>query len=160
VGSPSPAARAQVRALAAGGARWTDVDAADLLDLSARELAGRAAALAARPPGAAVISVSGAVDPAARAAVATALARLCAQAVAGAELTVVSGGATARAVLTRAGVTALTLLGEVAPGVVLSRTSAHRPERVRHVITKSGSFGGRDALTGLVAAAGPSRGEL
>lgn len=167
VGSPSPAARAQLRALVADGARWTDLNAADLLALTARELAGRAAALAERPAGAAVISVSGEVDPRARAAVASALARLCAPAVARAELTVVTGGATARAVLTRAGVTALTLLGEVAPGVVLSRAAAGtgpapagpRCGRARHIITKSGSFGGPDALASLVSAASGERGE-
>ena len=55
---------------------------------------------------------------------------------------VLTGGETARAVLTAAGVTRLVVAGELQPGVV----RAHVPELDLDVITKAGAFGGPDAL--------------
>lgn len=53
-----------------------------------------------------------------------------------------TGGETARAILTRAGVARLRLLEEVEPGVPLSRVAGAGP----HVVTKAGAFGSDEAL--------------
>jgi 4-hydroxythreonine-4-phosphate dehydrogenase len=55
---------------------------------------------------------------------------------------VATGGETARAVLTAAGVDRLTVLGETAPGVVRS----HVAPLGLDVVTKAGAFGDPDAL--------------
>ena len=55
---------------------------------------------------------------------------------------VATGGETARAVLTAAGVSRLEVAGEVEPGVVRGRV----PELELDVVTKAGAFGDRDAL--------------
>lgn len=55
---------------------------------------------------------------------------------------IVTGGETARAVLTAAGVTRLVVLGEIAPGVVRSRV----PPLGLDVVTKAGAFGDPDTL--------------
>jgi uncharacterized protein YgbK (DUF1537 family) len=55
---------------------------------------------------------------------------------------VATGGETARAVLTRAGVSRLLVTGEVEPGVVRARV----PERELDVVTKAGAFGDPEAL--------------
>lgn len=56
---------------------------------------------------------------------------------------VITGGETARAALTAAGIRQLELQGEVEPGVPLGRTSG---ENTIPVITKAGAFGDRDCL--------------
>lgn len=53
-----------------------------------------------------------------------------------------TGGETARAILTRAGVARLRLLEEIEPGVPLSRVAGGGP----HVVTKAGAFGSDEAL--------------
>jgi len=149
VGSHSPVALDQARILAAHGARWIRFDARHLLAMSAREHDWHGAALLHRAPGVAtVVSVTGQVDGRAGPAVAAALGQVCAIAVASARLAVISGGTTARAVLVRAGVTSLTLLGEIEPGTVLARAAG--PRRPLHVITKAGSFSDSAALLRLV----------
>jgi uncharacterized protein YgbK (DUF1537 family) len=55
---------------------------------------------------------------------------------------VATGGETARAVLTAAGVSRLVITGELEPGIVLGRV----PELDLDVVTKAGSFGDPDAL--------------
>lgn len=55
---------------------------------------------------------------------------------------VLTGGETARAVLTAAGVSRLVVVGELEPGVV----HAHVPELDLDVVTKAGAFGDPDAL--------------
>ena len=59
---------------------------------------------------------------------------------------VVTGGETARAVLSAAGVRALEVRGELEPGVVLSMAGA------LPVVTKAGAFGEPDSLVGAVEA--------
>jgi D-threonate/D-erythronate kinase len=77
---------------------------------------------------------------------ATAVAQQIAETVAGVvddiDTLVLTGGETARAVLTAAGVTRLVVAGEVEPGVVHS----HVPELDLHVVTKAGAFGDPDTL--------------
>ena len=152
VGSHSAIGQAQARALAATGIPAVEYRAADLVAMTETELAG---ALPDRP-GSTVVSLTGDVDPDLRERAAAALAAICAPAVRSAGVVVLSGGATARAVLTAAGVTSLRLLGELAPGAVLSRPNgtAHST----HVITKSGSFGDDHTLVRLVAAITASKG--
>jgi D-threonate/D-erythronate kinase len=55
---------------------------------------------------------------------------------------VVTGGETARAILTGAGVSRLVVTGEVEPGIV----SGHVPELRLHLVTKAGGFGDPDTL--------------
>lgn len=59
---------------------------------------------------------------------------------------VLTGGETAHAVLQRGGVSALRVLGEIEPGVVLSRAAGLNP----HVVTKAGSFGDDGVLVRLL----------
>ncbi len=77
---------------------------------------------------------------------ATAVARQIAEAVAGVvddiDTLVLTGGETARAVLTGAGVSRLVVVGELEPGVV----HAHVPELDLGVVTKAGAFGDPDTL--------------
>jgi D-threonate/D-erythronate kinase len=149
VGSHNPAAQAQVRALAAQGARRVSFDAGHLVTMSARDRMAHGLALGRRTPGVAtVVCVAGPVDARASQAVASALGDICAMAVAEARLVIICGGATARAVLPPAGVTALRLLGEVEPGTVLARAAG--PPNPPHVITRAGSFGDGAALLRLV----------
>jgi uncharacterized protein YgbK (DUF1537 family) len=102
------------------------------------------------PEGARVISLTGDVDPGRHEHAARTLGEICREAVREADVLILSGGATARAVLTTAGITALELVGEIEPGIVLSRPrGAAGPA---HVITKSGSFGDEQSLVRLVAA--------
>lgn len=54
---------------------------------------------------------------------------------------IATGGETARAILTAAGISRLAVQGELAPGVVLSRT-----ETGLNVVTKAGAFGQPDTL--------------
>jgi uncharacterized protein YgbK (DUF1537 family) len=67
---------------------------------------------------------------------------------------VLTGGATASAVLARLGVGVLELLWEAAPGIPVSR--ALGTAEPFEVVTKSGGFGGPDALVDLVALVGRS----
>lgn len=57
-----------------------------------------------------------------------------------------TGGETARAILTRAGVTRLRLLQEIEPGVPLSRAVGAGSAPGPHVVTKAGAFGSGEAL--------------
>lgn len=61
---------------------------------------------------------------------------------------VATGGETARAVLTAAGVTRLVVTGEIEPGIVRS----HVPELSLELVTKAGAFGDADALLRCVGA--------
>ncbi|WP_078635466.1 MULTISPECIES: four-carbon acid sugar kinase family protein [Streptomyces] len=76
------------------------------------------------------------------------LGRIAAPAASAAGTLILTGGETARAVLTHSGVHALELLAEPAPSVVLARTREPVP---RHVITKAGGFGAPDTLSRIVA---------
>jgi uncharacterized protein YgbK (DUF1537 family) len=75
--------------------------------------------------------------------IAAGLAAICAPVTARAELLVLAGGETARAVLTTIGITELNIVAEPDPGIVLSYTGVPAPA---HVMTKAGSFGDDDAL--------------
>lgn len=66
---------------------------------------------------------------------------------------VATGGETARAVLTAAGVSRLVVDGEVEPGVVRATV----PELDLDVVTKAGAFGDRDALLRCLPFAGAGR---
>ncbi|MEW2546257.1 nucleotide-binding domain containing protein [Streptomyces sp. NPDC047002] len=76
--------------------------------------------------------------------------------VTGADTAVLTGGATARAVLTVARTTSLRLPGEAEPGAVLSVTD---DGTARQIATKSGSFGDARTLVRLaLPAAAPPHG--
>jgi uncharacterized protein YgbK (DUF1537 family) len=143
VGSHSAAGLAQAKALA--GHPSVEFNAAEL---PAEELPAT--------DGVRVVSLTGDVDPGLRKHVAKTLGAICGPAVRAADVVILSGGATARAVLTAAGITSLRLLGEMAPGTVLSRPSG--VDRPAYVITKSGSFGDEHALVRLVAAVTAAKG--
>jgi len=157
IGSPSPVAHEQVHALVSQGAQWIGLEAGELLTMSPEERGRQGAAISGRARGIpTVVSIIGDLHLAARPAIAAALGEVCAPAVADAEVAVMAGGATARAVLTGAGVTSLRLLGELQPGVILTRAAG--VHRQLHVITKSGSFGDRTTLVRLAAAATQPKG--
>lgn len=156
VGSAAPTARRQAAALAAAGAAAVRIPAALLLrdeqhvrsDLTAR-------VLAASGRGDAVVSVSGEVDPARAPAVCRTLATVVAPAAARVSLLVLTGGATARAVLTECRITAIELRAELAPGVVLATSAGTAPIEI---ITKAGAFGDERTLVRAVRDAAHQRG--
>ncbi|WP_150691604.1 four-carbon acid sugar kinase family protein [Pandoraea communis] len=84
-----------------------------------------------------------AFDPAEGAQLSAALATLIAPHFARLSGLIVTGGETARAVLSAAGVGALELLSEVEPGVAVGRPANGAPMRI---VTKAGAFGGEAAL--------------
>jgi uncharacterized protein YgbK (DUF1537 family) len=148
VGSAAHIARAQVDALVAGGTVELPVPARVLLDDDPATIGRISATLAdtARDHSV-VVSIAApgpaGLGPADRARVADSLARLAAPAASAAELLLVTGGATARAVLDACRVHYLDIVRELRPGVVLSIAN-HR--RRTHVITKAGAFGDERAL--------------
>ncbi|GLZ13916.1 membrane protein [Actinomadura sp. NBRC 104425] len=164
IGSAGAVARAQAQRLAERFGRSMFIDVPDLLDAGPGGPAGLAAAV---PDGDVVIAPrpDGPPDPAVSRRLTEALAAVAAPAAAEAGLLVLTGGETARAVLARCGLSALTLVAEVATGTVLSRaaacpgtaapetTGADAAPRSPYVITKAGGFGGPETLVDAVAAA-------
>lgn len=146
LGSIAPLARQQARALNQAGAAWADLPA-DVLVGSPATLADRVATMAA--DGDLVVTVSGDVQPRQRDAVARGLALATAGVAAHAPRLFVSGGATARAVLTHRGVTQLELIGELEPGVVISVPD---DDASTYVITKAGTFGDSHSLVRVLGA--------
>ncbi|WP_353189790.1 four-carbon acid sugar kinase family protein [Pandoraea pnomenusa] len=84
-----------------------------------------------------------AFDPAEGAQLSAALATLIAPHFTRLSGLVVTGGETARAMLSAAGIGALELLSEVEPGVAVGRPANGAP---MHIVTKAGAFGGEAAL--------------
>ncbi|VVE89204.1 four-carbon acid sugar kinase family protein [Pandoraea bronchicola] len=84
-----------------------------------------------------------AFDPAEGAQLSAALATLIAPHFARLSGLIVTGGETARAMLSAAGIGALELLSEVEPGVAVGRPANGAPMRI---VTKAGAFGGEAAL--------------
>ncbi len=84
-----------------------------------------------------------AFDPAEGAQLSAALATLIAPHFSRLSGLIVTGGETARAVLSAAGIGALELLSEVEPGVAVGRPADGSPV---HIVTKAGAFGGEAAL--------------
>lgn len=80
-------------------------------------------------------------DPSLAVQLSTALAHWLKHAIAVTGSLIATGGETARAILTAAGISRLEVQGELAPGVVLSRT-----ETGLNVVTKAGAFGQPDTL--------------
>lgn len=68
------------------------------------------------------------------------------------QLVVLTGGDTALALLTRLGVTHLSVIRELLPGMALT-LGTDASGQTRHFVLKPGSFGGDDALAALVALA-------
>lgn len=83
-------------------------------------------------------------DPAQAALLGAPLAQLLLPAIAKAGALIATGGETARALLSAAAIDSLQLLGELAPGVVLS--SARRQGHDLAIVTKAGGFGQPDTL--------------
>lgn len=81
-------------------------------------------------------------DPSIAAQLSSALAEWVKPAIAVTGSLIATGGETARAILTAAGINRLAVQGELAPGVVLSRT-----ETGLNVVTKAGAFGQSDTLS-------------
>jgi 4-hydroxythreonine-4-phosphate dehydrogenase len=141
VGTAEPVAAVQVSHLVASGTRHLAVDADHLLSGTAdpatltRELDG----------GSVVLTIGGDVRPARSEALATALAGfvVAGQAPHRADL-VLTGGATARAVVDALGLTALQPVREVHHGAVVSIASDGRA-----IVTRPGSFGDPTSLTAI-----------
>ena len=144
IGSATSAARAQADSLAAAGATPISVPARELLSAPHPALAAlrrRIADAASRAD--VVVSLQEPHLSGSDHELIDRLAVVVADAVGLASLLVLTGGATARAVLTSHQVERLDLRAEVEPGVVLSQA----PGGDLHVITKSGSFGDAHTLT-------------
>ncbi|MBN9510540.1 MAG: four-carbon acid sugar kinase family protein [Alphaproteobacteria bacterium] len=154
IGSMSTLARAQCQAIA-DQARRIAVPSEALLagPTAAGWVAAEAAlrrAVAAAPAIVLSVEADGGGMPPTRS-VSAALARLVAPELHRIGALVASGGDTARAVLTVAGVARLCLLGEIEPGVPLSVT-AGLPGTPLPVVTKAGAFGDERTLIRCVEA--------
>jgi uncharacterized protein YgbK (DUF1537 family) len=156
VGSAAAVAGWQAEELARAGATLVELPAAELLSAKPSELVSLAAKLTWEAISTdTVIVLTGTADPAQTTLTASRLAEVIAPAAANAGLLLLTGGATARAVLTRNCCTHLDLISEPLPGVVHSRD----PRTGQQVITKAGSFGDRHTLTRALDAV-RARGEL
>jgi 4-hydroxythreonine-4-phosphate dehydrogenase len=138
VGSHSPQARAQLRALVeagVAGTAWSEAIEPGELARAIRAGLGR---------GAVVLSpdVAVPVDHTRAAAVAEGLATAACAALDHVTTLIATGGETARAILTRHGVAHLRVVGELEPGVVLM----HVEGRDLSVVTKAGAFGDERVL--------------
>ncbi|WP_344132522.1 four-carbon acid sugar kinase family protein [Saccharopolyspora halophila] len=144
VGSAHHASREQADYLAEHFAHTRRLDARDLVDADAAALARLAESLGEDlATGDVLVTVDGPVDASLARGLNSALGEVCAPAAERAGLLVLTGGETARAVLSRRGVSGLRLLNELEPGVVLSRTVEPQPG---YIITKAGGFGTPDSL--------------
>lgn len=149
IGSGTPEAAAQSEHLVVHGARSFVLDATELATgphgghlppPTGTDL------LNALGDGDVVVRISGAALPGQVTVIADRLARLVLPAARAASLLVLSGGHTARTVLSMLGTEALIPVAEPSPGVVVSRViraSSGQPasDRTQYVITKAGSFG-------------------
>ncbi|GAA0536280.1 membrane protein [Saccharopolyspora subtropica] len=149
VGSANGVSREQAEFLAQRFPHTRRLSVRNLLDANAAALARMSEQLRDElATGDVVVTLDGPVEIAAARRVNAALAEVCAPATRHAGLLVLTGGETARAVLSRRGVTGLRLLNELEPGVVLARTE---PQPV-YVITKAGGFGTPETLHRAVTA--------
>ena len=133
VGSHSAQARAQRRALLeTGAAQATWAEGADPVELSRTMSAGLGRGAVVLSPDARTP-----VDPDRARDVAEGLAAAACSVLGDVATLVATGGETARAILTHCGIDRLELIGELEPGVVLSRAEG----RDLSVVTKAGAFG-------------------
>ncbi|MER7081763.1 Uncharacterized conserved protein YgbK, DUF1537 family [Saccharopolyspora kobensis] len=150
VGSANGVSREQAEFLAEHFPHIRRLSVRNLLDANAAALARMSDQVRdALKTGDVVVTLDGPVDATVARRLNTALAEVCAPATSGAALLVLTGGETARAVLSRRGVTGLRLLNELEPGVVLARTEP----QPGYVITKAGGFGTPETLHRAVTAA-------
>jgi 4-hydroxythreonine-4-phosphate dehydrogenase len=156
IGSKSATARRQAGVLVDEGAQWFDLSASTLADGSSRaELdVVREQVQLATTSGDVVVSVAGNAPAAAAGVIRRALAFAVAPAAANVPLLLLTGGATARAVLTEMRVGALELRAALAPGVVLAAAAGGAPPAI---VLKAGSFGDDRVLLPVVIS-GLSRG--
>lgn len=139
VGSASSLARRQALALAAEGAKSLEFPARVLAEADNTALQELAAEVStAAEAGNTVVSIAGEAESRNAAAVSQSLATVTVPAAATSDLLLLTGGATARAVLLRAGLTCLDILGELSPGVVLLTPTG---ESQQLIVTKAGAFG-------------------
>lgn len=143
IGSAAPSVAAEVEELRAHGADVIDLPVDDLLAGTASVPRGTGAAVTVVRPAAADL------DPAVSVRLVAALADAAASA-SGADALVLTGGETARAVLTRLGVRSMTPVAAVG-GAVTARTDDGRV-----VVTRPGSFGGARSLADIVSSLSPS----
>lgn len=146
VGSMSQHSQQQARTLAEhSGCFCLEIDAATLLDPARHEQREQLITLLylrlAKGEDSLLTVSQEERDPSVAAQLAIALAEWLKPAIAVAGSLIATGGETARAILTAAGINRLAVQGELAPGVVLSRT-----ETGLNVVTKAGAFGQPDTL--------------
>lgn len=155
VGSASSLARRQALALAAEGAKLLELPARVLAEADSSALQELAAVVStAAAAGDTVVSITGEAEPQSAATVSQSLASVTARAAVTSGLLLLTGGATARAVLLRADLACLDILGELGPGVVLLTPAG---ESQQLIVTKAGAFG--DDRTLIQAVHSASRGE-
>ena len=146
VGSASPVALRQAQVLAdVSAAELVRLDSVTLAEADPRRLSGLADGLLARVQHnrTIVVTIGGSYLPMAGAVVSKSLARVVAASARAASVVVLTGGATARAVLDAWGIPCIDLVAELEPGVVLACPPGdERP----WLVTKAGSFGDDETL--------------
>ncbi|MCD5972921.1 four-carbon acid sugar kinase family protein [Pseudomonas quasicaspiana] len=146
IGSMSQHSQQQARTLAEhSGCFCLEIDAATLLDPSRHEQREQLITLLylrlAKGEDSLLTLSQEERDPSVAAQLSSALAAWLEPVIAVTGSLIATGGETARAILTAAGIGRLEVQGELAPGVVLSRT-----ETGLNVVTKAGAFGQPDTL--------------
>jgi 4-hydroxythreonine-4-phosphate dehydrogenase len=145
VGSATATARAQAQSLG-GAAALLTLHTRDLCQTDAATLARLADVVSQRLQSQdTVVVVAGPVEPERRAQIVRGLAAVVAPAARAARLLALTGGQTARTVLTAAGARSLRLRRQVEAGVVLSEARWESGARSA-VITKAGAFGDETTL--------------
>lgn len=140
VGSYSPVARSQAERLQAAGMPAVVYDSADA--------EAQLAAAIDQGSGLLMPDPEAPVDPTRAREVASRLADVALPVLDGIRTLVVTGGETARALLTLAGIDQLLVRGELEPGIVWSKV----PGRALSVVTKAGSFGDSGVLVRCIDA--------
>jgi uncharacterized protein YgbK (DUF1537 family) len=141
VGSYSSLARSQVQTLLKLGVQHVELPLGEPSHPRAlARLAGSTMDVVLTPDLAAAVEKADALD------VAAALAAAVLAVVDDYDAVVLTGGETARAVIDALGVEHMTVLGEVEPGVVLSRFSGDGPA----LVTKAGAFGDEGTLARII----------
>jgi D-threonate/D-erythronate kinase len=147
VGSFSDLARSQLQELIGTGAQHVQLSSGESLDSGAQAQPVQAQPVQGGRDVVLTPDLTRAVDTANAGRVAASLAAAAAAIIDRYDLLVLTGGETAHAVMDALGVSCMSVLGELEPGVILSRLPGDMPL----VVTKAGTFGDSGTLVRTIA---------
>jgi D-threonate/D-erythronate kinase len=147
VGSFSDLARSQLQELIGTGAQHVQLSSGESLDSGVQAQPVQAQPVQGGRDVVLTPDLTRAVDTANAGRVAASLAAAAAAIIDRYDLLVLTGGETAHAVMDALGVSCMSVLGELEPGVILSRLPGDMPL----VVTKAGTFGDSGTLVRTIA---------